>query len=358
MIALFLLMGMNLFAQNYNLTKSYDKSFALKDHTEVSLMNKYGDIQIIHWDKDSVRIQVKVEVNSHKEAKAEKLFQAIQINFKSTNFYVHAETELIGKNSVWNEITDKTKQIFNAKTTSNINYTVYLPNSTKLNMQNKYGHIFMGDYVGELNIEMSNGDLKAHHIKGKSKLKVSFGDLFIYRIENAYLETTYAEAEIGQIAYLETNTSTSKFYIEELEELNIFSSHDKYYIGQLSKISGKGRFSLIRIKNLDQEINLKMEFGALHLRGLSSALQNFQMSGYKTDIHLALNYEDAYQVEFRYKEAPQFQFPVGEYEKSETVVDQDSNLKSLLFIRNSSKSDQSKQLNISSEEGNVFMTIK
>lgn len=358
MIALLILPGVSLFAQNYNLTKTYDRSFAIKDLTEISIINKYGDVQIIHWDKDSVRFQVKVEVNSHKESKAEKLFQAIQINFKSTNFYVHAETELLGMNSIWNEITDKTKQIFNAKTTSTINYVVYLPNSSNLSIQNKYGNIFIGDYKGELNIELSNGDLKAHNIIGKSKLKVNFGDLFIHRIENAFLETTYAEAEISQIVYLESNTSTSRFYIEELDELSIISSHDKYYIGQINKISGKGRFSLIRIKNLEQEINLKMEFGALHLRGLSSELLNFQLSGYKTDIHLALNYEDAYQVEFRYKETPQFQFPVGDYEKKESVVDEDTNLKSLLFIRNSKTSDESKQLNISAEEGNVFMTIK
>ena len=71
----------------------------------------------------------------------------------------------------------------------------------------------MGDYVGELSIDLSNGDFKAHYLSGKSKLKLSFGDLYIDRIVYALLETSNAEAEIEECFYLETNTKTSKLRV-------------------------------------------------------------------------------------------------------------------------------------------------
>ncbi len=346
------------FAQNYNMSKTYDKSFALTNDMEVSIVNKYGDIQIINWDIDSVRIQVKIDINSTKENKAQKLFEAININFKNNLFYTVAETELLGKNSLWTDITDKTKQIFNTKTTSRIDYIVHIPQNTPLVLKNKYGSIYMGDYAGELDIEVSNGDLKAHDILGKTKLNINFGDLYINKISHAVLRANSAEAEIEEIEYLETHTKSSKLYIEHIKELNLDSSHDKYQIGEISSIYGKGNFTYLKIKDLIDDADIDQKFGALHFRGIPNTVETFKLKTYKTDIHLSLNYENAYLLDFTTINPPQIQYPTGEYKKSEVVINEEDEKKNIQIIWGDEKSDSVIPIHIQAEEGNVFINVK
>jgi len=346
------------FAQSYNMSKSYDKSFALTSEMEVSIINKYGDIQIINWEKDSVRIQVKIDINSPKENKAQKLFEAININFKNNFFYIVAETELLGKSSLWTDLTDKTKQIFNTKTTSRIDYIIHIPKNTHLVLKNKYGSIYMGDYTGDLDIEVSNGDLKAHDILGKTKLNISFGDLYVNKIKNAVLQSSFAEAEIEEIEYLETHTKSSKLYIEQIKELNLDSSHDKYHIGEISSIYGKGYFTYLKIKELIDNVNFDQKFGALHFRGISNSVETFNLKTYKTDIHLSLNYENSYLLDFTTINPPQIQYPTGEYKKSEVVINEEDEKKNIQIIWGDEKSKSILPIHIQAEEGNVFINVK
>lgn len=353
-----LLVGFAAHAQNFQKTRQYEEIFPLNNQMEVSIINKYGDVQLIHWEKDSVMIEVHVEVNSNKESKAEKLFQAISVNFRSNFFYVNAETNLAGKSSVWNDISDKTKLLFNSSTTTRINYVIHMPNTAKLSIQNKYGHIFMGDYMGELSIDLANGDFKAHYLSGKSKLKVSFGDLYINRIEHGFLETTNAEAEIEECFYLETNTKTSKLRVEEIDELHMNSAHDKYYIGSLNKLSGLSRYTFLKIQDLNNNIDLNQKFGSLHFRNIHADVDRFFLVTYKTDIHLSLAFEQKYMIDFRSIVQPIIQYPTGEYDKVEKMMDQEKGLKSTVITVGSKDSDRVIPLNIQAEEGNIFINVK
>lgn len=358
LLILSLLLGIALQAQNFQKSSRYEEIFPLNEKMEVSISNKYGDVQVIHWDKDSIRIEVNVEVNSNKESKTDKLFHAIDINFKANFFYVNAETNLAGKNTVWNDISDKTKLLFNSSTTTRINYVIHMPNTSQLKIQNKYGHIYLGDYKGELDIDLSNGDFKAHYLSGKTKLKVSFGDLFINKIQWALLETSNAEVEIEECSYLETITKTTKLRVEEIDELQMNSAHDKYYIGQLNTVRGISRYTFFKIQDLNTSIDLNQKFGSLHFRNLHSALEKFYLTTYKSDIHLSLQFEQNYSLDFRSITPPVIQYPTGEYEKTETVIDQEIGLKSTLLTWGSKDSDQWIRLHIQAEEGNVFINVK
>lgn len=358
MLLMALFLGISLQAQNFQKSSQYKEIFPLNEQMEVSIINKYGDIQVIHWEKDSVMIEVGVEVNSNKESKTDKLFQAIDISFKANYFYVVAETNLAGKSTVWNDISDKTKLLFNSSTTTRINYVIHLPNSSKLKIQNKYGHIYMGNYKGVLNIDLSNGDFKAHYLSGKTKLKVSFGDLYINKLDWAILETSNAEAEIEECIYLETNTKTTKLRVEELDELHMNSAHDKYYIGHLNTVNGMSRYTFFKVQNINTSIDINQKFGSLHFRNLDADLERFFITTYKSDIHLSLSYEQDYALDFRSVTPPVIQYPTGEYEKTETIIDQEKGLKSTLLIWGNKGSDHLIPLNIQAEEGNVFINVK
>ncbi len=348
----------NLSAQNFQKTAKYKEVFPLGENIEVSIINKYGDVQIVNWDQDSVKIEVDVEVNSSKESKAEKLFAAIHVDFKSNFFYIVAETSLAGKSSLWTDISDKTKMIFNSSTTSRINYVVHIPSTAQLIVKNKYGNIYMGNYEGELDIDVSNGDFKAHELSGKTKLKSSFGDIYVNKLNEVLLETANAEVEIEECQYLETNTRSSKLYIDEVGELVLKSSHDKYHIGSLNSINGTGSFTFLKIKRLNHQIDVKQKYGSLHFRHIDSQVDRFFLNTYKSDIHLSLSYEQAYALDFRAINPPVIQYPTGEYLKSEEIIDEEKGLKSVKVEWGGKNSEKVVPLNIQAEEGNIFINVK
>lgn len=348
----------DLSAQNFQRTAKYREVFPLDGNIEVSIINKYGDVQIVDWDQDSVKIEVGVEVNSNKESKAEKLFAAIHVDFKSNFFYIVAETSLAGKSSLWTDISDKTKLIFNSNTTTRINYVVHIPSSAHLIVKNKYGNVYLGDYSGDLDIDVSNGDFKAHELAGKTKLKSSFGSIYVNKVENVLLETSNAEIEIEECLYIEANTRSSKLYFEEIGELSLISSHDKYHIGSLNTIHGTGNFTFIKIKRLYHQIDVKQKYGSLHFRHIDAEVDRFFLNTYKTDIHLSLSYEQAYTLDFRAINPPVIQYPTGEYLKSEEIIDEEKGLKSVKIKWGGKNSKKIVPLNIQAEEGNIFINVK
>ncbi len=344
-------------AQSYKRTKTYDKTFALNQQMDVSIINKYGDIQVVNWEKDSVKIHVDVEVNSSKPSKTHKLFSAIDVQFSSSHFYIIAQTNLAGQNSLWTDITDLSKLVVNSSTYTRINYIIYLPMTSKLNIQNKFGNIYLADFKGDLSVDLSNGDLKAHNLTGKTKLKVSFGGLIINQLAKSYLESTYLDAEIQECDMLETNTSTTTLNIGKIGELSMNSAHDKYYLGDVRTISGTSRFNFLKINQLQGSIDIIQKFGTIHIKELNEDLEKFKLSTYKTDIHLSLANSRSYMIDIRYVKPPVIQYPTVILERKEEMIDAATALQSIT-LKLGQPTAKPFPLNIQAEEGNIFMNLK
>lgn len=353
-----MLCSIQMHAQSFEKTKSYSETFSLNEQMEVSLQNKYGDIQIINWEKDSVKIEVNVRVSSNKESKVDKIFSSIRMDYTNNYYFVIAKTEFLGQNGFWTDVSDISKSIFNSSTTTQVDYIVHIPSKAKLIIKNKYGNIYLGDYEGELNVDLANGDLKAHNLTGKSALKISFGDLFVERLDWAHLQFSYVDAHLENCGYLETMTTTSKLYITEVDEINIGSGHDKYYIGSVNKLYGKSKFSYLKITSLFSNISLNQRYGTIHFSNLDHEVEYFSLETYKSDIHLGLANEKAYLLDFRCIKKPHVQYTAGEFTMTEEIIDEETKMKRIKVIWGDAESKSLIHLNIKAEEGNVFIDVK
>ena len=75
-ILLFITLAVNLplliQAQTYSEKREQGKSFKLKSGTVIQITNKYGNVNVIPWEKDSVRIEVSMSAQSKQAAKVVK----------------------------------------------------------------------------------------------------------------------------------------------------------------------------------------------------------------------------------------------------------------------------------------------
>ena len=79
-------------AQVYSEKREQGKSFKLKSGTTVQISNKYGNVNIMPWEKDSVRIEVSMSAQSKQAAKVLKILSTIDCEMISTAATISART--------------------------------------------------------------------------------------------------------------------------------------------------------------------------------------------------------------------------------------------------------------------------
>jgi len=278
--------GYNSYGQTIEKSRTVTKVFEVQPDTEIEIINKYGNIHLIPWEKDSVKFEIELLVRGTKESKVDKSFDYIEFDFKTSKYYIIAQTLFAGKSSFWSDVSDLTGAIFNSSTKTKIDYTVYFPDDIKLKVINKYGNIYTTDHHGELEIELSNGDLKAHHLSGRTKLTHEFGDANIKQIDDGELNISYGELNLENAENLTIESKSSKFYIDDVMDLEINSRRDKFYLKTVGHVYGHTNFSLVEIDELTQKFSLTTKYGDVDVKSFSDEVESFKIDASDADITL------------------------------------------------------------------------
>ena len=229
---LLILSGEIVVSQSYSETINKTKSYKVSAVTTVDITNKYGKIHIHSWEKDSVRFQIEVIVEADTRTKFDKLKDGIDFEFNGTEYYVMAKTEVGSKyTSLLDELKGLTNEISDVFSSSEselkINYDVYLPEYVSLNINNKYGDVYMNTHKGDFNLELTYGDFKANKLLGRTDLEINFGDCFVYEVNNAKTIITYSELQIKKAKQLNINSKSSKLNLDDVGVLKVISKRDK-----------------------------------------------------------------------------------------------------------------------------------
>ena len=292
-----LLSGYNSYGQTVEKSRTVIETFKIDSDTEVEIINKYGNIHLIPWEKDSVKFEIELMVRGTKQSKVDKSFDYIEFDFKTSKYYIIAQTLFAGKSSFWSDVSDLTGAIFNSSTKTKIDYTVYFPANAKIKIINKYGNIYTTDHFGSLEIELSNGDLKAHHLAGKTKLTHEFGDANIKQIDDGNLNISYGELQLENADRLSIESKSSKLYIDKVSDLEINSRRDKYYLEKAGYLHGLTNFSHIEIDEFTQKFNLTAKYGDIDIKSFSDEVKSFKIDASDADITLHFIDDKQYKVE-------------------------------------------------------------
>lgn len=276
--------------QTYEKSKHLTRSFEISEITEIQVSNKYGTVHIIPWDKDSVRFEIDLAVKANKESKVDKIYDYIDFDFTETHYYIIAQTEFTNKsNNFWSELTDIANMIFSGGNKAVIDYTVYVPDNNPLRITNKFGNIYLTDHYGKLDIDLSNGDLKAHSLKGESTINIEFGRGNIHLFESGHLKSNYSEVEVEHSDRLKLSSKSSTITLGENTDLILDTRRDKLQVAEASVISGESSFSYITIVNVLKSLNLKTNYGELTIKGLSPVFRLADINSTYTDIFLTIH---------------------------------------------------------------------
>jgi hypothetical protein len=277
-------------AAQFTESKQINRRFKVTPETRIEITNKYGKVKINTWNKDSIVFEIKVKVEDKKLSKLEKQISEIDFDFINSQHFIIARTK-VGENrsSFEKEVTNFKETVLQSDGKIDIDVTVWMPATNQLKVENKFGDVYIDDFEGEIEIILSNGNLKSHDFEGKANLKLSFGDATINQIKTGRLECNYSEIYIKKAVKLQIISKSSDFEITEINELNTESRRDKFRIQLIDVLDARGSFSNYRVNELTGNLKLKTEYGDLDVAKVATDFKALNIESKSMDINLNFN---------------------------------------------------------------------
>ena len=282
-----LMPGTTVSAQDHTDKRSVRRSFPASLETTLELENKYGKIQLVTWDKDSVSVEVEMFLSESSASKLRKLKEDIKIDFTGTNNYIIAKTVIESESG---RLASELKSISNTIKGTNkrmeINYLVHVPRQMDVVLNNKFGDIYMDDLEGQVDITLSNGVLKANRLEGNSSISLSFANGMIKSLGSSTMSLSYSDIVLSKVNQLDLSSKSSKLNVDSVNVLKIDSRRDKLYFKKVEYFYGKSNFTQVWIYDFLRECDVYMKYGELTIEHVIPAFSKIYVESEYTDVSL------------------------------------------------------------------------
>ncbi len=270
-------------------SKKIEKTYAMTNAGELYLDNKYGDIIINGWDKNTIKIVTNINVKHKKKENAKSLLDRIDILIKNSNDFVHVSSEIADKNTgFFAKYFNKANPFDYDKSNIQINYEIYLPSNAVIDVNNKFGDIIFDDYKGKLKANLQHGDMWINEDLVNVSIDMKFGKLHAKSILYGSLKLKNGELDLEHSDNLRISSSGTTMKINKVTLLELYSSKDKITIEEIDKINGEVKFSNININSLAQEIKLTMNLADLKVNAITNSNAVVSIHQESSEINIAI----------------------------------------------------------------------
>ncbi|MBS1502558.1 MAG: hypothetical protein JST32_10880 [Bacteroidetes bacterium] len=176
--------------------KNYTKSYPMDANDRLSIENKYGKVVVNTWVKNEVKVDVQIKSYSNDDDDAQKMLDAINISDSKNGDVVSFRTSFgNGGSSIWN--------LFNHMNDHHrveVNYTIYMPSKSGLDISNHYGSTEIPDFDGKVNVDGAYGSLSAGTLTHPgTRISVRYGSASIEGLSAADVDMSYGSLNLGSV---------------------------------------------------------------------------------------------------------------------------------------------------------------
>jgi len=294
---LLLISGLTVKAQ-FSESREFVRRFRIQAETRIDITNKYGRIELNTWKKDSVVIFFKMEINEKKPDKLKKTLDNLDFEISNSQHFLIVKTQVDKyRSQIESELLKFKETMLQTNGSIRIDLVVWLPDNRSLRLENKFGDIFLGDYQGETQINLSNGKLIAGDLPGRASLNLSFADANISNLPVASIVSSYSDINLKNSGTIRFESKSSTIEIQNSEDLNIDSRRDKYRIRLADKIEASGNFSHFRMSELKGKANMRLSYGSLEMEKVINSFNTIYIESRSTDVNLYFNPEAKFNFE-------------------------------------------------------------
>jgi hypothetical protein len=252
----FLLPWATISAQDF--TKVYKQKYDVERGANLIVQNKFGDINCQAWDENSIDITVTVKVDASSQEKANRVFEKIGVALSGNR------TKVEGITTVGN--------INNAD--FSIYYEIRMPSWVNIDLNNKFGDIFLDETDGLVKINLEYGAMEANAFNGlNTELMVKFSKVKAGFMKDGTLKLEYSQWESKSAENIRITSRFGEITIDKITKLNLDSQYDEINIGSAGQVISISRFSELEFGKINGDFDFDIEYGELDVDFISAAFK-------------------------------------------------------------------------------------
>ncbi|MCV6630923.1 MAG: hypothetical protein OIF50_13815 [Flavobacteriaceae bacterium] len=279
----------------YKREKTLNKSFEVSDYATLMVRNDYGNLNITTWDKNTIDIKVQIEVSGNDEDYVEERLRTIDVDFEGSASFVSAITRFQKRNrSWWN---------WGRKNISyKINYTIQMPVTNNVDLNNDYGGIYLDKLKGASKISCDYGKIDIGELHNKENyLTFDYTNKStIGYMKAGKINADYSAFTIEKAGSLRLNADYTSTKIHEIDDLNLNSDYGSIKVEKAHHVSARGSYITRRFGTVTGSLSLSGDYGSLKITNLqanNTEIRSDYMSirigydsGYSFDFDIRLEY--------------------------------------------------------------------
>lgn len=322
--------------------KSFDGKYAVKAGDQLTIENKYGDIEIKNWEVDSVVIKATITAHTSSESKAESLFKGIEINMDQIGETIMAFTEM--------------QKNFKTGNKFSIDYEVFMPEYIQISLNNKFGDIYINTVRAKTNINLSYGNLLAEKFlypneKPLSSINLSYAKATINECNRTKLTLKYSKMNIGTSETLVVVSRFSKLHLDNNISLIADSKYDAFSVMNTeSVLISKGQYSDIKIDNVSRSLDLNLRYGNCKVANVASDFESINIDNQYVPSRITIAEGASYMLEAETKYCG-ISYPSD----SQVILEEKDNSESKIKVRVGNSDSPTSRVSVISRYGNISL---
>ncbi len=288
-------------------SKEISREVTMPKNGEVYIENSSRNIVIKTWDQPKVKITTTVQYEGEGNYTEDEWFEKANLSLKTLGSSVKIKAGLVNNLSPYttlyntgnNNLTEVvvTGQAMSSTKSPKKQITVYLPAGSKIDIESKYSEITLPANIGDVNVDISNGNLDAENL-GKLILRSKYTIVNIGDVKNAEIEFTGGRLTAKNIDDLDLDSKYSTIELALAKKAVIRSTNDEYEFEEVGELSGRKNYGNFRITKLMQKIELDGVNADIKVRNIAPTASLIKINDKYADIRLPIKNTKNYTVDF------------------------------------------------------------
>jgi hypothetical protein len=249
--------------------------------THLDIQHKHGNLMVQAWNQDSIKIISSIQILSKNLSLVEEIYKQIEVRQHQSASVFYLKT--------------KFDEDFHSNFPFSIDYQVFIPSNTHLNIKSGFGDIHLTNIEQTIHIEAEHGQLKmvndADQIYPNIVLTSNFMDVSIQKADSMTLTLHNSLLNLEKCKVLEGQSNFSQLMVKEGHSASITSTIDRITFGSLDSIRLTGQKTICKIKQLKKYGFIEITDGSLRT-SIEESLDelNIANNGAYTEIGLPRNW--------------------------------------------------------------------
>ncbi len=280
--------------------RKYEKLFPLTGKASLEISNRYGSIDIRNWDREEISVEVVVKVTHSSLETAERQLSHISVNFTQVNNSVSAVTTIDQRisrpGSRWFSSGEDGPGI-------TIDYTVYAPRETDLNISHRYGDVFVNEATGHTLIELWYGNLQANRIirdntRPLSEITLAYSPkATINEAQWLKVNMRYSDLTVEECRALVVSSRYSKLRVENASSIVSEARYSEYILGRINNFVSEGSYTNYAINTLLNSLDVESRYGNVRVDNVPPGFSKVRFVGSYGNMRMGVDERASYSIE-------------------------------------------------------------